>query len=116
MFTCKNIKMMGCVCIQPPLSPFAFAAVTAAGVCVYEKGQSRLYFLRKLRSFSISSWMLHIFYSHSGKCDLFCHHLLGKQHQSQGLKKAQQADKEGWLCSGDSSGTSGDHCGKKDSS
>ncbi|MEQ2310532.1 hypothetical protein AMECASPLE_009976 [Ameca splendens] len=39
-----------------------------------------------------------------------------QQHQNQGLKKAQQADKEGWLCSGDSSGTSGDHCAKTDSS
>ena len=29
---------------------------------VYKKGQSRLYFLRKLRSFSVCSKMLHIFY------------------------------------------------------
>ena len=29
---------------------------------VYRKGQSRLYFLRKLRSFNVCSKMLHIFY------------------------------------------------------
>ena len=29
-----------------------------------------------------------------------CSHLLGEQHQSQGLKETEQTDKEAWLCSG----------------
>ncbi|MED6234766.1 hypothetical protein ATANTOWER_000352 [Ataeniobius toweri] len=33
----------------------------------------------------------------------------GSSIRARDLKKTQQADKEGWLCSGDSSGTSGDH-------
>ncbi|MED6247035.1 hypothetical protein ATANTOWER_028469 [Ataeniobius toweri] len=38
----------------------------------------------------------------------------GSSITARDLAKAQQADKEGWLCSGDSSGTSRDHCAKKD--
>ena len=33
---------------------------------VYKKGHSRLYFFRKLRSFSVSARMLHIFYKVCG--------------------------------------------------
>ena len=51
---------------------------------VYRKGQSRLYFLRKLRSFNMCSKMLHIFYqSVVASAILLCSHLLEQQHGSQ---------------------------------
>jgi len=67
---------------------------------IYRK---RLYILRKLRFFSVSSSMLHIF---CGECNLLCSHLLGQQHHNQGLKEAE-ADREGWLSAGGGSGAPG---------
>lgn len=49
-----------------------------------------------------------------GECYLFSHHLLWQPRQSQGRRKAPQPDEEGWFCSGDNCGTSGDNDAKKD--
>lgn len=49
----------------------------------YRKGPSRLYFLRKLRSFNVWSKMLHIFYpSVLASAILFASLLSGQQHQT----------------------------------
>ena len=50
---------------------------------VYKKGMSRLYFLRKLRSFNVCSKMLEIFYQSVVASAIFFAAVLGQQHQSQ---------------------------------
>ena len=62
-------------------------------------GKCRLYFSRKLRSFSVCSMMLHICCRSvcGGEFNPIFSHLLGEQHQRQ---RTEQTDKQGWMCSG----------------
>ena len=69
---------------------------------VYRKGQNRLCFLRKLRSFNVCSKMLHIFYESVVASEIFFAAICWGS--SIRASDTEQADKVGWICAGDCSG------------
>ncbi len=62
---------------------------------LYRKGQSRLFFLRRLRSFDVCSNLLLMFYQTVETSALFYASLLGRQHDRQKQQAPGKAGKKG---------------------
>merc|ERR1712035_43413 len=76
---------------------------------IYKKGQSRLYFLRKLRSFNVCSKMLHLFYKSVVESAIsFAAICWGSGIRARDLNRINKL-KESWFCSWSSSGAAGGH-------
>ncbi len=78
---------------------------------VYRKSQSRLYFLRRLRSFSVCS---HIIPVYGGQHIVFCRGVLGWRNQGREAEQDQQAGEEGQQSGGSQTGQFGDGGREKD--
>lgn len=78
---------------------------------LYKKGQSRLYFLRRLGSFNVCSRFLLMFLSVChGQCPFLCSRMLGRQHKEEGCWTTGQAGEKSWLCGGHGAGVTGRSC------
>src|SRR4029434_331089 len=72
---------------------------------IYKKGQSRLYFLRRLRSFNVCNKLLRMFYqSVVASVPFLCCGVLGRQHEEKGCRATRQAGEEGGSCCGHRTG------------
>ncbi|TWW76587.1 hypothetical protein D4764_13G0012490 [Takifugu flavidus] len=72
-----------------------------------KSSKSRLFLLRRLRSFGVQGPLLNTFYDCDGICHLLWDSLLVQQHHGQGQEEDGQTGKEGQLCPGISSGLNG---------
>ena len=81
---------------------------------VYKEGQSRLYFIRKLRSFSVSSKILHIFYQYVEESAISAVICWGNTTRVSDFKKLNKMIKKAGPVLWDCSGASGADSTKED--